>query len=648
MARPVELGGKGSRFIVLASVFLVVAGLYFGREVFIPLALAILLSFLLTPPVRWLERLSVPRVVATIVVFAIAVGVIGAIGYIVWKQFVVIVNELPRYEGELKNKFHALGSHGGIFRRLARELSNVGASSSAPQNLPGAVPEGAPGTLPGGATPARPIPVTIVEQNTTAQLLRRYATTILDPLATAGLVLVFVIFMLYNREDLRDRLIRLVGHGRVNVTTQAVDEAATRISRYLSALAIVNSCYALITAAVLWVIGHYLGGGQGLPKVLVLGILVGLFRFVPYVGVWIGASFPLLLSFALFPGYSAFFATLGLFIVLEIVISQFIEPVWYGASTGMSALAVLVAAVFWTWLWGPIGLLLSTPLTVCLVVIGKHVPQLQFLDIMLGDEPVLPPHIRLHQRLIASDEEEAGELVHQLLEEKSLEQAYDEVLLPALALAQRDHHSGRLDEHRYEFVRQNVRDLVEELAEAERARRARQGAAATEQQAKDRPAEPPPPEPRPRLPRDCIVNVVCLPARDDADEIVASMLAHLLELRGYCAMTASVNSLASEMADMIDKQRTDVVGVSALPPAAVAHARYLCMRIHARFPEINLIVGLWTAKGDPAKARRRIACAETVAVVTTLAQAQHEIDQMAQPIILRQTNSSAEAPVAVR
>ena len=644
MARPPELGGKGSRFIVLASIFLIVAGLYFGREVFVPLALAILLSFLLTPPIRHLERLHVPRGAATVVAFAVAVALIGGIGYIVGKQFVVIVNELPRYEGELRHKLQTLGTHGRIFRKLSAELSSVGASVSTPQGE--AAPPGA--LSQGGAPATKPVPVTIVEQNTPTQLMRRYATTILDPLATAGLVLVFVIFMLYNREDLRDRMIRLVGHGRVNVTTQALDEAATRISHYLGALSIVNGCYALITVGMLWVIGHYLGGGQGYHDALVCGILVGLLRFVPYVGVWIGASFPLLISFALLPGYAAFFATLGFFIAMEIVISQFIEPVWYGATTGMSALAVLVAAVFWTWLWGPIGLLLSTPLTVCLVVIGKHVPQLGFLDIMLGDEPVLPPHIRLYQRLIAGDDEEAGELAHQSLDEGALEQVYDQVLLPALAMAEEDHHAGRIDDRGHQFVRQSLRDLVEELAEEEHARRARQAASATEQRAKDQPAKPQKQEPSRALPKDCPVYVACLPAKDEADEIVAHMLRNLLVFRGYCAVAASVTSLAAEMVELIDKQPSDIVCVSALPPSAVAHARYLCKRIHARFPEMGLIVGLWTVKGDLEKARRRIACAEAVGIATTLAQAEHEIDQMAQPIIVRRTSETASTPVGAK
>ncbi len=231
------------------------------------------------------------------------------------------------------------------------------------------------------------------------------------PLTTMGLVTVFVIFMLISREELRDRLIRLTGHGRLHMTTQALDEAATRISSYLFAEAVVNFCYGFLVAGGLKLIGHIWGSAEGgFPSVLLWGLLCGLLRFVPYIGVWIAAAFPIVVSFAFFTGDGVFIGTIVLFAALEVVVSQFVEPYWYGSSTGMSPLAVLVSAVFWTWLWGPVGLVLSTPLTVCLVVIGKHVPALQFLDILLGDEPVLDPPTRLYQRMISMDGEEASDL----------------------------------------------------------------------------------------------------------------------------------------------------------------------------------------------------------------------------------------------
>ena len=278
-------------------------------------------------------------------------------------------------------------------------------------------------------------------------------------------MLVFVVFMLLSREDLRDRLLRLLGHGRMNLTTQALDEASTRISSYLGALAIVNFCYGLSSAGPM---AHrkVFRRRTTFPNVMVWGLLVGVCRFIPYIGIFVGAGIPLASAFALFPGHSVLLATFLLFAPLELIVSQFIEPMWYGSSTGMSALAVLVAAVFWTWLWGTIGLLLSTPLTVILVVMGKYVPQLKFLDILLREEAVLTPPLRFYQRLIALDQEEAADLAHDYLKEKkSLEAVYDDVLIPALSSATYDSQHQRLSPEQLEFVRQSVREIVDELAE---------------------------------------------------------------------------------------------------------------------------------------------------------------------------------------
>lgn len=648
MAQPVAAVGKASKFIILASVCIVVAGLYFAREVLIPLALAILLSFLLTPVVRRLERWKLPRVAATLIVVGIAVAVIVSIGYVVAHQFVTVVEQLPQYRGQLQEKWDKLKNHGGVIKKAEQELHNIGATSQpATQPVQAASDQikqtaaslNGPSNSP-VASNQTPIPVRVVEPpqsnlESAVSTIADYAGRFLSPLATAFLVLVLVIFMLLTREDLRDRLIRLVGHGRLNLTTQATDDAGSRISRYLGALAIVNGAYGACVAGGLWLIGHFLGHGTAFPSVLVWGLLVGLFRFIPYVGIWIGACMPLALSFALFPGNAAFFATVGLFVALEAIVSQAIEPYWYGASTGMSALAVLVAAVFWTWLWGPIGLLLSTPLTVCLVVMGKYIPQLEFLDILLGDEPVLPPHTRLYQRLIASDDEEAAELAHEVLKDRTLEKVYDEVLLPALLLAERDYHRGRLEEDRLKFIHQSIGDMVEELGEDAQAKRLRDAAAQTELAAKDQPTDMDVNRPRPTLPKDCTINLVCLPAKGDADEIVGKMLCQLLELRGYCAFMGSTDQLASEMVEMVEEKKAQIVAVSAMPPAAVAHARYICKRLHSRFPEINMIVGVWHTKADPERTKQRIACEDSVRLVTLLAQAQEQIDQLAQSPTIR-------------
>jgi len=703
VARPVD-PTKYSRFILLASVCIIIAGLYFSREVLIPIALAILLSFLLSPPVRWMERIKFPRAVATLVAVIFAVSVIGGIGYAVWYQFTAIVNQVPTYETLLKSKLQHFGGHGEVINKFRQEVKTISSSVSPgqpstrpapavalapPANppagggleplpaTPGSVPANAPTTRP---TPEHPLPVREYPDTGVMEVVREYASRFLYPLATAGLVVVFAIFMLLSHEDLRDRFIRLVGHGRLNLTTQAMDEAAKRISSYLGALSIVNGAYALCVAGGLWAIGHFLGHGTAFPNVLVWGVLVGLLRFVPYVGIWIGAAAPLLLSFAIFKGNAAFFGTIGLFTVLEIVVGQFIEPFWYGSTTGMSALAVLVAAVFWTWLWGPIGLLLSTPLTVCLVVVGKYVPQLKFLDILLRDKPVLPPATRFYQRLIAADPDEATELAHEYLKEKnSLEATYDDVLIPALSMADQDNHRGRLDDALYVTIRQSIREIVEELADQYRltlgheatgtpdpgkAASALSSAASSVAAAATSVAHaitgttaPNTGAPvdadkivdsggkavvrRPHLPGECKITVLILPARAQADEIVAAMLAQLLEVRGYCTVAATSDVLAGEMVDMVEGKKADLVCVSAMPPAALAHARYLCKRLHAVHPDIKLVVGLWTLKTDINRARERIACSGDVQVTSTLHEAQEQIEQFARPLMVLETQAAA-------
>lgn len=664
MARHTDLP-KSSRFVVLASVCVVIAALYFGRIFLIPVALAILLAFVFSPLVHQLEKLRLPRVVATMVVVTIAVGAVGFIGYLVYHQAITLITDLPKYRTQLTSKIGGIRSHGGLLGKAENEIKIIDRSSKAATRpttgsattqtvATGSSNEGTAATtsaIPGEPTTQptveNPLPVRIISGTSPLETLRDYGAQILDPLATTGLVLVFVIFMLINREDLRDRMIRLVGHGRLNLTTQAFDEAGTRISKYLSALSIVNGTYGVFAALGLWVIGHFLGHGVSFPNVLIFGILVAVCRFVPYIGIWIGAAVPLLLSFALFPGYAVFFATIGLFVVLEVIVSQFVEPYWYGASTGMSALAVLVAAVFWTWLWGPIGLLLSTPLTVCLVVMGKYVPQLQFLDILLGDEPVLEPPVRVYQRLIAEDPEEATDLANEYLDEQPLEQVFDRIMIPALSLAEHDRHRGRLDAERYQAVLQGLRDIVEELADRRRLELGKEkaktgeekvgadGAGATAARARRR---------LPFLPEGCKINILCLPARAEADEIVAMMLSQLLQIRGYCATFANSDVLTAEMVDLVENRNADLVFISAMPPSAVTHSRYLYKRLRQKFDELRLVVGLWTLRGDAGRARDRIAPDEDLPVVTSLAAAQDRVDELTHPLIAGRLAPEPAAP----
>ena len=731
MARSENISPKGSRFVVLASMCIVVAALYFAQEVLIPLALAVLFCFLLTPLVSRLERWRVPRAPAVIIVVSAGFALVLALGWVVTAQVLNLANRLPEYETNIIGKVERFkqkfgGNEGGLGDKIADAAEHIEQATTRTATQPattqaaatqsaatqttgtgGPVSTGPPGgaedalqkvvrdplgeaarTASGSPTPGAPLgtseenplwTVALPAPVSPLKTLGSYLGVVASPLATAGLVVVFVIFILLRREDLRDRMIRLVGRGEMNVTTQALDDAGTRISRYLLAQAIVNRTYGIAIALGLWAIGHF-AGDRPFPSFVLWGLLCAVLRFIPYIGPWIAALFPLTLALAVYPGFEVFAWALAMFVVVELLSNNIMEPWLYGASTGMSTIAVLVSAVFWTWLWGAVGRLLATPLTVCLVVMGKYVPRLGFLDILLGDEPVLEPSERVYQRLLAGDEEEAGDLAREMLKEGSLLDVYDGVLVPALSLVEQDRHRGRLDEPRQRLVRKAMREIVDELGDEWRMRQDRSdadvmkaAAAATVEVAKGGSAGDPGDtasgnggytdmtavsrpkgvkassdgsgsdtviagrDPRVndvRVPRGCTVNVVCLPSHDEADEVAALMLAQLLEFRGYCAFPLSVTKLASEMVDAVEQRKAHVVVVSSLPPAAVTHSRYLCKRLHARFPDINMVVGLWTAKGDLKKAKDRIACAGNVQMASKLAQALEQIGQLVQPVIV--------------
>ena len=386
------------------------------------------------------------------------------------------------------------------------------------------------------------------------------------------------------------------------------------------------------------------------PNVLLWAWLATVFRFVPYIGPLIGAAAPIILSLAAFNSAGVFAAALGMFVGLELITSNVLEPWLYGAGTGLSATAILVSAVFWTWLWGPVGLLLSTPLTVCAVVLGKYVPQLRFLDVILGDAQVLEPSVRVYQRLLSLDQEEAAEILHECRKEQGLEFVYDNIMIPALAMAEKDRSAGEVASERVVFVGQAFRELIDELGEAQRRDNAKEiaataalaapaapaGADASSSTNETRATVTPTPKPP-----DSGITVLCLPAHNEADEIVGLMLAQLLEAQGHGAIAASPLSLASEMLDLIEARRAEVVCISALPPAALAHARHHCRRLHGRFPGLPTLVGLWTSKADSQTSLDRLLCENPLRLVTSLGQAMAEIYQVIQPLLLNRANVAA-------
>jgi predicted PurR-regulated permease PerM len=615
-----------SHLLGVAVAVVIIATLYLARVVLVPFVLAMLFSFLLTPVIVWLERIRLPRPLAVSIVVVLFMVVMGSIGWNGANQLVKVTNQLPSYRENIRNKISSLRSPKGqslnkatnAVVELGKELADSATSD------PTAGKSGA-SKLPSTAHPVQ------VEMVPPTGLLE-YAGTVLGTLGTVGIVLIFTIFMLIRREDLRNRFIHLAGHGRLNLMTQALDEAAHRVSRYMLLQFVVNSCYGLVVGFVLYIIG--------VPYALLWGALAGMLRFVPYVGPPMGAMFPILFSLAVFDSWNRTLITVGLFVVIEVVVSSFIEPVLYGAHTGISALAILFAAVFWALLWGPIGLVLSTPLTVCLMVMGRHVPHLDFLQVILGDEPVLPPEAQLYQRLLATDQNEARQVLDSYLKEKPLEDLYDSVVIPALSLAEQDRHRNELDEATEVFICQSMKELIEEVTDRSNEQ--------LEQNAID--AEGTAPENKFALSlhetADKRANyVICIPARDEADEIVGTMLFHLLERDAFRTRALDIGT-TTEMLARVAQEKPTIVCLSALPPFAVGHARRLHQELRAQFPDLKIVIGLWNFAGDPQRAATRISGKADGQISTTLAQAIQQIRLLTESVQLpADASSPSPAPV---
>jgi len=609
---------KSGRIVALASACIIVTGLYFARDVLVPLAVALLLTFLLAPLVHRVERLRLPRVPAVLIVVALSFAILGGVGWLISNQATDLAVKLGDYQGDIERKIenvHSYFGHGAL-ATASRTINRMAEDVAATQ------PDrsGAASSWLTRGSEGNPVAVSIAAAPETGSIFKTLATALqfVSPMAQLVIVIVFVVFMLIQREDIRDRIIRLVGHGQLTLTTRALDDAATRISRYLIAQCGVNGVYGIVVGLGLYLI-H-------IPNAPLWGLLCALLRFIPYLGVWIGAAFPIILSFVVPDGYYTArpFLTVGLFAVVEFLAANAVEPALFGSRTGVSPLAILVAAVFWTWLWGLVGLLLSTPLTVLLAVAGKYVPQLRFLDVLLGDQPVLAPPERYYQRLLADDPEEAEDLLEEFETTRSSEDLYSQIMLPALEMTERDYRRGVLDESRWNNVSQVMKDQVEAHHRP--------------------PANNPLPGQPLAVPQNCTVRIVCLPARDQADEIAGLMLANLLHAQGYSITNISAATLASERVDMISQLKADLVVVSALPPGATVHARYLCKRIREKFPDIPLLVGIWNAKDNLEKTQKRLAGAADVRLVDGFQNAVAMIHQLIQPLLIHDADPPASGP----
>ena len=604
-----------ARLLGVVVAVAIVGTLYFARVVLIPFTLAVLITFVLTPVAKLLERMHFGRLVSTLIVVVLSFIAVGAVGWTVTQQFSQVMNQLPDYRSNIRQKIETLHwSKNTALNNASDTMNEISKDLAAPPGHPdGSLPATTRSSTP---TRQRPMPVEIVKSPT---LPLESVESILGLLATFCIVVVLTFFMLIRRENLRNRLISLAGQRSLYVMTQAIDDATARVSRYLRLQLLVNICYGAFIGTCLYFIG--------IPGALLWGVMVGLLRFLPYIGPPLGGIMPLLLSFAIFDGWIKPLETFGLFVVTEVVVSNFIEPMLYGAYTGISSMAILLAAIFWTAIWGPVGLVLCTPLTVCVVVIGRHVPSLGFLTVLLGDEPTLTPDSRYYQRLLAMDHEEAKHVLENYLQDKPLEELYDSVLVPALSLSERDRHRDRLDQSSAEFITSNTRRIVAELF-AERRQHPADTAPDTTIEPNDAARQT---ESRAALttPRRT-PKIVCIPARDEADEIVATMLRQLLERAGYVAECIPL-ARTSTMVMKTVQAAPDVVCISALPPYALSHAKSLYSQLRAQLPEKDILLGIWNYPGDLDRLTTRVGVAENHRVAISLKQALSEIAAQSSP-----------------
>ncbi len=585
---------RTSRAALVISAVVVIAALKLGRELLVPFALAVLLSFLLAPLVIWLQRF-LGRIAAVVVVTAILVAATVGVGWLVLGQAAELAGKLPEHKHKIIERIKTV--------RAAVTLE--GGTSQAVEEITKAISP-TPAEAPAGPSPAATtvpvaepvVKVAAIQQPSLTAALGPWIGSLVAFTGTGAVVVVFVIFMLLYYEDHRDRILRLFGTGRLNETMTGMHDAARRVSRYLVTQSIVNASHGLAVG-----IGLYL---LGVPAALFFGLSSALLRFVPYVGPIIAAAMPIVLSFAVFDGWTAPLTTLGFFIVLEILSNNVLEPWLFGSSTGLTPMAVILAAVFWTWLWGALGLVLSVPLTVCLVVLGKHFAPLGFLNILLTDQPALEPKGVFYERLLAIDFDGGLETAKKYLEGRSLQDVYDDVILPALALAENDKQRGELEEPRATLILKTARDIIEELGETI----------------------------RPLPPASTPLAILCFPARDEADELAGRMFAQILAEDGRRATTVSAVSLTGEMIEQVAMEEARLVCISALPPSAVSHSRNLYKRLRAQFENLNIIVGLWTMQGDSRGRIERPELEDGVLCVNSLAAGREAVHQLAESLVL--------------
>jgi predicted PurR-regulated permease PerM len=575
-------------WIFLPTLVLIVAILYWAQEVLVPIAIAVLLTFILAPVVGALERLHLRRIPSVAIATVLSVSILLGASWIVAWQMSGLANDLPRYRINILKKIDDLRAfkRGGALEKVEQTVEDVKSELKKTED-------------PSDQQPSQV--VVAAEQESAFWPIPLATGPMLERVAAAGLAIALVIFMLTQKEDLRNRLIRILGYGRLTVTTKALEEAGRRISRYLLAQALINSGFGLAVGVVLFLVG--------VPYALLWGLMATLLRFIPYVGPWLAAIMPTALSLAYFPGWITPLIVVGVFVLLELTTNLLLEPLFYGESAGVSEIAILIMAAFWTWLWGPVGLILATPLTVCLVVFSKYVPEMTFITVLLSDAPALEPHVNYYQRMLASDQDEGEDIVDGYLKNHSTADLYDRVFVPALSRAKHDRRHGQLTDRDELAVYDGTRAILEELTE-------RRGEA--------------PDTGKSSVTENVSVDEVVLgfPADGKADELALLMFAQLLDQQRYKMDVVSADMLAAEMVSLVGQNRSRLVCVGAIAPGGLARARYLCKRIRARFPEVKIQVGRWGSSDNHDNARTSLAAAGADRVAGSLLEARDQLVQL--------------------
>jgi predicted PurR-regulated permease PerM len=596
----------------------VITALYVGRDIILPIVLAIILAFVLTPIVSFFRRFSIPRAPAVILAVSFALALLTTLAFLMTSQISQLAGDIPRYEATIQQK--VAGVQQGVLGRMSAMVGKLGKRferTTEPKTSPEDVDR---------AEQTRPMPVELFTPDLTPlQLAQRFILPALHPLATFAITFVVLIFIMLQREDMRDRVIRLLGSRDLHRTTMAMDNAASRLSRYFLTQVVLSAGYGVLTAAFLWIIG--------VPSPILWGVLAAAMRFVPYVGAIIAAIFPMALAMAVDPGWTTLLLTTAFFMIGESTMGYIVEPLVYGQSTGLSSFAVILSTIFWSWLWGPIGLILAMPLTLCLVVLGRHVESFQFLDVILGDTPPLEPSQNFYQRMLAEDPDEALEQAEAYLKERSLVQYYDDVALPGLLLAARDASRGVLKSENLDAIRRSAYTLATDLAATPNAAphadadsdgdTAQTDAAALNEAWRAEGA------------------ILCVAGRGPLDEVASTLLVDVLHKHGFGAIVVPYAAITRGRAGhggSFDFSNAKLACVTYLElEGAPAHLRYLLRRLRNALPPVAIVAGLWPA-GDPIQSdddmRAHIGAdhyvtnvREALAVVLTQAHASQEENQ---------------------